>query len=304
MSESTREIIGILYAGDMGAAIASALENSGIDVVTTCAGRGQRTRDRCEAIGLRILPSIEDVVHRATIVISLVPPEAAFALAREVAAVLPAGGERVYVDANSISPDTARQVGSAIEARHASFVDASIHGLAKRLTQDATMYLSGAASDRVRAAIAAAMRVEILGKEPGVASMQKMLLGGLSKGIVNLFIEMSLVALEADQLDAFLESCTRHYPEVVSILERVLPTVPIHARRRGQEMAALENTIRAQGLRPGFASESRHLLDILGHSRLSEAVAPQTSDLRELIESIALQRPLNPPTVKPKADDD
>ena len=47
--------IGVLYPGEMGASLAALLRRRGHKVVTTLAGRGERTcHVRCEAAGLQV----------------------------------------------------------------------------------------------------------------------------------------------------------------------------------------------------------------------------------------------------------
>lgn len=304
---SATETIGILYAGELGAALGGALVSCGARVVSTCAGRSDRTAARCARAGLEALSDVSDVVAQSEIIVSLVPPASSLELAGVVARAAGAiESRRIYVEANSIAPDSARAISTLFDATPIDVVDASIHGLASRFESDVTLYLSGEASDRVAAIFGRAVRVQVVGKEVGAASMQKMLLGGVSKGMVALFLEMSTVALEANLLDEFLESCDRYYPGVVEVMERLVPTVPRHAARRAQEMSELESAIRSMGLRPGFASEARRLLAILGRSGASESGASETGStdapasagaLRSWIESIGGQHPLH-------ADDD
>ena len=67
-----------------------------------------------------------DLARRADIILSVCPPHAALEVARAVAA---AGFTGTYVDANAISPGTAHQVRSIVEAAGARYVDGAIIGL-------------------------------------------------------------------------------------------------------------------------------------------------------------------------------
>ena len=68
--------VGVLYCGDLGAAVARLLKREGVRVVTTCAGRSVSTRSRAETCGAEILPSLKDVVRESNVVVSLVLPAA------------------------------------------------------------------------------------------------------------------------------------------------------------------------------------------------------------------------------------
>jgi 3-hydroxyisobutyrate dehydrogenase-like beta-hydroxyacid dehydrogenase len=110
-------IVGLLHPGEMGAAIGAALAGAGHEVVWASGGRSEATRAR--GAGVRDVRSVEGVVREAGVVFSVVPPHAALELAQ---ALPPFDG--IYVDANAVSPATARSVGAAVSR----FVDGGIVG--------------------------------------------------------------------------------------------------------------------------------------------------------------------------------
>src|SRR4051794_40499997 len=115
-----RPTVGVLYPGEMGAALAARLAARGVPVVTTAAGRGEQTARRCRGlgdVGVGVLDAAADVVRRADVVFSLVPPAAAEEVAAaycEMARLAPAGA--VYVDANSIRPELAGALAARVTA--------------------------------------------------------------------------------------------------------------------------------------------------------------------------------------------
>src|SRR6266516_1481083 len=116
-------IIAVLHPGEMGAAVGRCLTGSGHQVLWASQGRGTATAARAEAAGLADARSIEEVAGRAEIIMSICPPHAALEVARAVA-----GFQGMYVDANAISPATAREVAGIVEAGGASYVDGGIIG--------------------------------------------------------------------------------------------------------------------------------------------------------------------------------
>ena len=248
---STPPTVGVLYPGEMGSAVAALLASRGTPVVTTLAGRGATTAAHCAASGAKVVASLEDVVRASDVLISLVVPSAAEAVAEQYCAAAhraPRGA--IYVDANSIAPARAEDIGRRVEAAGRSFVDASINGLAKNLPTSGTLYLSGRRAGEVAALFEAGARVKLLGDGVGRASAMKMLLGGLSKGMCALFAELALVAHEQGMLDEMVEAATRTYGGVTAVVERMLPTYARHAARRHTEMTELEATARDAGVRP------------------------------------------------------
>ncbi len=104
------QTIGILYPGDMGHGVGRVLLEDGFTVVTTLVGRSDRTRRLSAHAGIVELDSMTEVVRRADMVLSIIPPTAAQTVATDFAeAVRETGRTPLFVDANAISPiDRAR----------------------------------------------------------------------------------------------------------------------------------------------------------------------------------------------------
>lgn len=109
-------VVGILSPGAMGSAVGSALHAGGTRVVATLAGRSERTASLAREHGLELLPALDDVVQEADLLLSIVPPAAALAVAVDVAAAADRTGALPLVaDLNAIAPQTARSLGQALE---------------------------------------------------------------------------------------------------------------------------------------------------------------------------------------------
>ena len=289
--------IGILYAGEMGAALGRLLAGAGYHVVTTVAGRSRRTVGLAAEAGLEVLDDLEEVVAASQVVLSLVPPGGALSIARQCAACAHAKADTLYIDANSIAPATARAVAATVERRGTRFVDAAIHGQARRLPEHGVIYLSGADAQSAAELFDGVVTTRGLGDEPGRASAMKMFMAGMSKGLVALFVEMALAAREESLLDEFLAGCSEFYPGVLGPVGRMLPTYPRHAARRAEEMSELEQTVRDLGLEPQIVAEARRLIARLAQSdlhRYAQAVDDGLFETDDLIELIALDNPLRP----------
>jgi 3-hydroxyisobutyrate dehydrogenase-like beta-hydroxyacid dehydrogenase len=254
--------VGILFPGEMGSTLGRHLLSRGARVVTTLEGRSERSARLSRAAGLEVLESVCEVVTQADVLVSVVTPAAATAVARRVASELSMRhGRTLYVDINSVSPVTLTNVKSILDRPSVDVVDASIHGLASRFIRDGTLYLSGPAAAEVAALFGSPPRTVVLGDELGRASLLKMLIGGVNKGLVALMLELSETALEEGMLDEFWAVCRSAYPGVMDPFERLLPTYPARAGRRSEEMAELEITVSAAGLRPIMATAVRTVLE-------------------------------------------
>jgi 3-hydroxyisobutyrate dehydrogenase-like beta-hydroxyacid dehydrogenase len=254
--------VGILFPGEMGSTLGRHLLSRGVRVVTTLEGRSARSAQLSQAAGLEMLDSVCEVVTQADVLVSVVTPAAATAVARRVATELPMRrGRTLYVDINSVSPGTVTNVKAILERPDVDFVDGSIHGLASRFIGNGTLYLSGPSATEVAELFGDPPRTVLLGDEVGRASLLKMLIGGVNKGLVALLLELSELALAEGMLDEFWTVCRAAYPGVMEPFERLLPTYPWHAGRRAEEMAELELTESAAGQEPIMATAARILLE-------------------------------------------
>jgi 3-hydroxyisobutyrate dehydrogenase-like beta-hydroxyacid dehydrogenase len=260
--------IGLLYPGEMGARVASALRGGGATVVTTLRNRGGRTAERCAEAGIEVLESLADVARRSHVVISLVPPANALAVAEAYAELIPhAPAGAIYVDANSISPESAATVGDVITRKGGRFVDAAINGLARNLTASGTLFLSGDRADDVASLFGDAVRVRVVES----ASLMKMLLGGMSKGICGLFIELALVAERRGMLGEMLKAAREIYPGIEQVVDRMLPTYAEHSGRRATEMRELRATAETSGVEPCVIEAIARLHELLAHTNFTAA---------------------------------
>jgi 3-hydroxyisobutyrate dehydrogenase-like beta-hydroxyacid dehydrogenase len=160
--------VGLLYPGEMGAAIGTALLEPPL---WASEGRSQATARRASAFD--DVGGVQALIERSEVILSVCPP----AIAEETAArVAELGFDGLYVDANAISPRRMER----IAGRFARCIDGSI--MAKTRIN---VYLSGDPADaaEVVALFAADGDVQpiVLGAHIGAASAIKMAFGGWNK---------------------------------------------------------------------------------------------------------------------------
>jgi len=136
--------IGLLHPGEMGAAVGQCLAGAGYRVLWAPEGRSAATAARAAAAGL-VACGLAEMIRRSDLIMSVSPPHAALDIARQVAGF---GG--VYVDANAISPATAREVAGIVEAGGASYVDGGIIGTPPVTPGFIRLYLSGSRAGEIR----------------------------------------------------------------------------------------------------------------------------------------------------------
>jgi 3-hydroxyisobutyrate dehydrogenase-like beta-hydroxyacid dehydrogenase len=111
--------IGLLHPGEMGAAVGQCLVAGGHRVLWVPEGRSAASAARARSAGLTVAEGgLAEVVRRSEVIVSVCPPHAALGIAREVAGF---GFGGVYLDANAVSPSTAREIARIVEAAGAGY---------------------------------------------------------------------------------------------------------------------------------------------------------------------------------------
>ncbi len=238
MSHDSQPCIAILYGGDLGSSLGRLIKSkTSHRVVTTCENRSRRTQSRAIQAGIEVFDSLAETLHSASVILSIVLPEAALAVAQQCA-------ERremldpdcIFVDLNSIDLNTVDAISKTLGEASINFVDGAIHGGAANLEKLGVAYLSGPLAPKVDELLRPAMRTVLLDGSIGQASRMKILMAGFSKGLNLLFTEIASVAYQSDMFDTFQAEFRKFYPEIALAIERMLPTYPEHALRRVTEL--------------------------------------------------------------------
>ncbi len=138
--------IGLLHPGEMGAAVGQCLTGAGHRVLWVAQGRGPATAARARAAGMAGR-DLAELVRSAGVIMSVCPPHAALDVAREVAGAAFGG---LYVDANAVSPATAREVAGIVAGGGADYVDGGIIGTPPVAPGFIRLYLSGPRAGEIR----------------------------------------------------------------------------------------------------------------------------------------------------------
>lgn len=237
-------VVGLLHPGEMGSAIAAALRSGGATVLWTSAGRSAATAERAREAGLEDAGDVGELCRRAEVVFSICPPHAAVEVARSVE---PFAG--VYVDANAISPATAR----GIAGLRARFVDGGIVGPPPLEAGTTRLYLSGADAQPVAELFAGTnVDARVLSNEPGSASALKAAYAGWTKGSAALLLAARALAHAEGVEGALLGEWRLSLPE----LEERWAAASASARRKGWrwvgEMEEISRAMAERDLPGGF----------------------------------------------------
>ncbi len=220
----------------MGAAVGARLVEHGAEVWTLLAGRSPASASRAKTAGMQGVDIGK--LGEADIVLSIVPPGEAMALARSLAPVLrDAVRKPVYADCNAISPQTATAVAAEIAATGARFVDAGIiGGPPKPDTPGPNFYTSGPDAPVLDVLMRYGVRATDLHGPIGAASGLKMSYGGITKGLTALASAMMLAATRFGAAPALAAELAASQPNLLKGLARSVPDMYPKAYRWVAEM--------------------------------------------------------------------
>ena len=210
----------ILHPGEMGAEVGAAARAGGARALWVSAGRGGATRDRAGAAGFEDAGTLKTALDQSQIVLSVCPPHAAVDLAESVAA---AGFRGTYVDANAVSPETSRRIGSVVGAAGATFVDGGIIGPPPAKPGTTRLYLSGLGSTAIAALFdGSPLGTVILDAPIGAASAVKACYAGWTKGAATLLLCVRALARHEGVEAALAEEWKISQPNLFAQLDRAV----------------------------------------------------------------------------------
>jgi putative dehydrogenase len=229
-------IVAIVAPGAMGAAVGGRLVEHGVDVITLLHGRSPASAARAQAAGIQGV-DLSDLA-KADIVLSIVPPGEAMALAQTLAPVLRgAASNPVYADCNAVSPQTAERVAGVLQGQGVRFVDAGIiGGPPKSGMPGPVFYTSGPDAPALDRLARHGLRVSDLHGPLGAASGLKMSYAGITKGLTALTAAMMLAATRFGAAPALAAELASSQPDLVKYFTRSVPDMYPKAYRWVAEM--------------------------------------------------------------------
>jgi 3-hydroxyisobutyrate dehydrogenase-like beta-hydroxyacid dehydrogenase len=266
---SAARTVGIVSPGAMGSAVGEALVRGGARIIVTVAGRSARTRRLAEAAGLELVGDLDAVVAESDVVLSIAPPEAAVAIADDLArAARLADARPLVADLNAVAPATALRISETLARVGLDLVDGSISGPPPRRPGATRVYLSGARAQEVAALPLDGVECIVVGGEVGAASAVKMSTASVYKGTTALLAQALLAAQASGVLTHVLDDLRAGSPELVANVERRLASAASKSGRYVGEMREIASTQAAGGLAPSLFEAMAEIYEALAASRL------------------------------------
>lgn len=264
-------VIAVIAAGSMGSAVGRRLHEHGARVLTSVEGRRPETAERARAADM--IPVGDDEIAQADIILSIVPPAEAVALAVRLAAPIAKSARKpIFVDCNAVDVRTVEKVAEAVGSSGARFVDGAIIGLPPAPEKAGPrFYFSGKAAPDLQLLGALGLEVRIMEGPAGAASSLKMSYAGINKGLTAIAAAMVLAATRAGAAAALHEELAASLPQLLNRFSVSLPDMYPKAYRWVAEMheiaAFLEDDEAAGAMFEGAAKIYDRLAQDYGGAR-------------------------------------
>jgi len=273
----------------MGAAVGRSLLSKGYTVVAALNGRSERTRTLAARHGIGNVGSIDQLVRQCDVILSILAPSAASVAAQQVSAAMRATAARpLFVDCNSIAPQTARKAADSVSAAGGRFLDAAFIGPPPGGTVATRLYVAGPDATELRALETDHIEIRVLGADPGLASALRICYSAFGEGLLAVAAEL-LVAAERFGIEQSLRAeLLENRGTAYEWFMRLLPSITARAQRSAREMEEVALAIEALGLTP---KPFQGVADLYRWIAEAQSTRPGSSDFdsgsgRELIQRL------------------
>ena len=207
-----------------------------------------------KAKSAKVLPrdALEEAIRGADLVISAVTASSAADVARSAASFLRSG--QMYLDINSVSPDTKLSIARVLNESPATFVEAAVMAPVAPQRLRVPILLGGAHAQMAAERLAAiGMNVRAISEQVGVASAIKMCRSIIVKGLEAITVESMFTARRYGAEKQVLDSLAATYPGMGwdgALPDYLIGRVAEHGKRRAAEMREAAQAVADAGMEP------------------------------------------------------
>jgi 3-hydroxyisobutyrate dehydrogenase-like beta-hydroxyacid dehydrogenase len=285
MSEIPVRQVALIGFGEVGGIFGRDLASAGIrvaafDILFNSAQSRAAMLANARNANVTACNTLEEAIRGADLVISAVTSSAATGVAKEAAVVLRGG--QTYLDINSVSPETKREIARMLEPSNVIFIEAAVMAPVSPQRLKVPMLLGGTEAESVAARLRSiGMNVTPISKRIGVASAVKMCRSVIIKGIEALAVESLFAARRYGAEKEVLASLAATYPQMGwdgALPDYLVSRVAEHGRRRAAEMREAAETLKNIGLEPLTALATAERQDWLVREMAEREIAFRPSE--------------------------
>jgi len=295
MGEFAFKTIGLIGFGEAGGILGADLARQATvriyDILLDDPARAGAMRAKAAAAGVEIGASHAAAVGGADLVISAVTAASSVAVAKTVGPHL--GRGQIYLDINSVSPETKRDSAAAVEAGGADYVEAAVMAALPVKRVATPMLLGGKRAEDVAAGLARmGFAAAAVADTIGVASAIKMCRSVMIKGLEALTVECLLGARRYGAEAHVLASLHGTFPGMgwqAELPNYLVSRVAEHGKRRAAEMREVAATLEDGGIAPRMAAATAGLHDWLVEALAARGLSFKSNgafDWRQAVDAV------------------
>ncbi len=225
------------------------------DILYDDPNRGPALKQRALEDLVHAAGSVAEACAMAEIVISAVTADSAVTAAREAAPHLKS--RHTFIDLNSVSPATKRNVADQVRPGGAKFVEFAVMAPVSGIGIEVPILSGGATAETISARLnGLGMRITPVSSEIGTASATKLCRSIVIKGMEALMVDFTLASEKAGVMPAVLASLKASYPGMdwENVAKLMMSRVKQHGVRRAAEMREASRMITDLGLDGSLAA--------------------------------------------------
>jgi 3-hydroxyisobutyrate dehydrogenase-like beta-hydroxyacid dehydrogenase len=235
---------------------------------------------KAKSSNVRPCESLTEAISDAELIISAVTCSSALDVAGESSVALRT--DQLYLDINSVSPGTKREMSARVESAGTSFIEAAVMAPVPPSRLRVPMLLGGSRAAELAPRLQSlGMDAQFVSDRIGVASAIKMCRSIVIKGIEALAVEAMFAARHYGAEEAVLASLDSTYPSMGwtdKLPDYLISRVAQHGKRRAAEMREVAETLSEAGLDPFTALGTAKRQDWLAVVMAEHGIEYRSSD--------------------------
>ena len=271
--------IGFLGFGEAASVFAADLQRIGSPAERFAFDKyaGEKTKIAAQRTKTCLVSSLEELVSRCDIILSLVTGSAALAAAQEIAACIPEN--HLFIDCNSISPEMKYKISEAFVNEGKDMVDCAVMGSVPENGLKVSMLVAGKRANLAEEKMKQmGFQISCISDRPGDAAAVKMVRSVFAKGLEALFMEMLLAGKRYGVQDLVISSvCSSiENKSLRDVMNTLFKSEVQHAKRKMREMQYVMQVLEDVNLPPIMSTATMN-----SYQWLLSLNAPQAADFQK-----------------------